>query len=665
MAVGDSIQYSRVLGNGYGRVLLVPAEDSVRLGNVEDAVDSKDAINLGQLQKALMDITGLTNLTEGPGILIDKTTTPGTPIISVDLQYIQDNLDFPQTLSNGLGISPITGDNLINVDLSNYVTDTPQLLVSGDISGDYGLFTSSYAQVSIGLITSSGEGELTILPSETRITHIESGISRSVTITNDEIEIEAPLITFNTDSMFVSYLAGSGDRPVYVDSTGVLKIGSVSGDFMHLTGSINESADGDKTFTGITQADFLVSNRIYSTGGLSPNTKFYNSVTDGGASFSIVGPSSTNSTNYLEVTSVLAGNNPIISALGTSTNIGINLTPKGTGTVTITTLTGTGSRVALIGATGQMGTIANTTDGYVLTLVAGVPTWAPASGGGGGGITTLNTLSGTTQTFSTGTTGTDFAIVSTGTDHKFNIPNASAANRGLITTITQTIAGVKTFNDNILLADGKFLGSSTNVNNNITLNTTSGVLNQILISSNSRVTLTGPSANTKLVLASTFAQLYGESLELTAVSSTLNISSSTSTVSITSSTGTFIENAKNLALRPSVVPNTIATQKSTGKLQFPAYLYNAGSPIYRSFDFWNKVSTTVDLSSELNLDYNGTNINRITQNGDIIMSSSTAAIYFGSDTVDGTWRIIRSGTGLSFDRREGGTFIQKQVVPAV
>ena len=35
------------------------------------------------------------------------------------------------------------------------------------------------------------------------------------------------------------------------------------------------------------------------------------------------------------------------------------------------------------------------------------------------------------------------------------------------------------------------------------------------------------------------------------------------------------------------------------------------------------------------------------------------AIYLGSESVDGSWRIIVSGTSLSIQKREGGTWVEK------
>lgn len=71
--------------------------------------------------------------------------------------------------------------------------------------------------------------------------------------------------------------------------------------------------------------------------------------------------------------------------------------------------------------------------------------------GGGGGITSINGNSTAAQLLTVGTSGTNFAIDSTTTPGTsvFNIPDASATARGLITTGTQTIAGAKRFNNPI------------------------------------------------------------------------------------------------------------------------------------------------------------------------------------------------------------------------
>lgn len=86
--------------------------------------------------------------------------------------------------------------------------------------------------------------------------------------------------------------------------------------------------------------------------------------------------------------------------------------------------------------------------GKYLTTDGTTTSWATISGSG---ISSLNGLAGATQTFATGTSGSDFGISSVGTTHTFNIPTASGSARGLLSSSDWTAFNGK---ENVLTFSG-------------------------------------------------------------------------------------------------------------------------------------------------------------------------------------------------------------------
>ena len=100
-------------------------------------------------------------------------------------------------------------------------------------------------------------------------------------------------------------------------------------------------------------------------------------------------------------------------------------------------------------------------NGTAFEIYSGGNVFSTEDGPAGSGITSLNGLTAGTQTFATGTAGTDFAISSLTSTHTFNIPSSSASNRGLLTSTDWT-----TFNGKLgaaLTSANIFVGNGSNV----------------------------------------------------------------------------------------------------------------------------------------------------------------------------------------------------------
>lgn len=139
----------------------------------------------------------------------------------------------------------------------------------------------------------------------------------------------------------------------------------------------------------------------------------------------------------------------------------VNVTPSSLGTITLATGT-TGTDVNVSGSPASLdGTLTlnlPTSSGTVRGLLSSAD-WNTFNNKLSSAVTSLGGLSGSSQTFATGATGADFNISSSGTTHTFNIPDASSANRGLITTGAQTIAGNKLFSGLTVVGE---VGTETN-----------------------------------------------------------------------------------------------------------------------------------------------------------------------------------------------------------
>ena len=131
------------------------------------------------------------------------------------------------------------------------------------------------------------------------------------------------------------------------------------------------------------------------------------------------------------------------------------------------------------------------------------------------GITTLNTLVALTQTFAVGTSGTDFAINSAISTHTFNLPTASALNRGALNSTDWT-----TFNSKqgaITLTTVGTTGASTFIAN--TLNIPSyvdqfvGTVTSVGLTAPSAFTITGSPITTSGTLAITGAGLVSQYID--------------------------------------------------------------------------------------------------------------------------------------------------------
>jgi hypothetical protein len=300
-------------------------------------------------------------------------------------------------------------------------------------------------------------------------------------------------------------------------------------------------------------------------------------------------------------------------------------------------------------------------------------TGAPA-----GGITQLNGLSAATQSFATGTSGTDFAISSVTSTHTFNLPDASSSARGVISTGIQTIAGAKTFSSALSITDATVATSTSTGALKVSggagiagslytgtgfSSSVSGVVlanNTVSASTYNKVTITAPTSSATLTLSngSSLITSGGHSLTFTTTNAT-NVTVPTS--------GTLATTSNKLsdfaATTAAELRSVISEDTGTGSLVF------ATSP-----DFTTSVTTGSATFSVFNT--NATNVSAFGAATTLSLGASTGKATINStdnSTSTTTGAFVVSGgagiagslfTGTGFSSSVSGVILANNTVSA-
>ena len=203
----------------------------------------------------------------------------------------------------------------------------------------------------------------------------------------------------------------------------------------------------------------VLSNTASSTSGIGASVNSFFSFNVASGAFGA------SSVDILSGQSYSVGGNSVLS--GTSLGTGVtNSSLTALGTITTGVWAGT-SITAFYGGTGYSsytkGDIlvgAGSTfirlnvgaDNFVLTADNTTPSGVKWTSVAGLSITSVNGLNASAQFFSTGTSGTGFNISSSGSTHTFNIPIAGTGATGLVSTLAQSFAGVKTFTNDVVIS---------------------------------------------------------------------------------------------------------------------------------------------------------------------------------------------------------------------
>ncbi len=273
---------------------------------------------------------------------------------------------------------------------------------------------------------------------------------------------------------------------------------------------------------------------------------------------------------------------------------------------------------------------------FLKTNGSGILQWGTPAG-----VTSLNGLTGATQTFSTGNSGTDFTITSSGTNHTFSIPTVGLTRRGLVSSGTDTLGGTKYVETIVPRSDLTYdLGNSANVWNTVNANrivsgrtNLKGYVDVWDTTYKATIQTANLSANTTFILPNT------DPFTTTPVLATTNSSQDFPNVGSITSSSTFTMNSSQSGSTGIRLNRTVATKslweiyllQSTKNLVFRD---SAGSSIF-TLNYGGGATLTgpLTLSSPLSSTYGGIGVNSSAWTGFAKVSSGTWSAIALVDTI--------------------------------